>query len=141
MRQEVVRLNQQLQISQARSDAQMKQLSKELAAQQALILREQAAARDASVGAIQPQGSQPVQVQQANREVIPPPAPSRLAGKIDYDGIVRQGVELLQNGDASGALKLAQQLIAGRAEPMGSVQHRRFGGQGAEQTAAGQVDV
>ena len=31
--------------------------------------------------------------------------------KLDYDASVRQGVDLLQNGDAAGALRVAQQLM------------------------------
>jgi len=125
MRQEVVRLNNQLQLSDARNEERLRALSRELAAQQAAARQEQLAlAREAvrELANPQPQG-QPAPLPPVGTQAAPipdavpdtpssAPAPGRDPGqKLDYDTTVRRGVDLLQNGDAAGALKLAQQLM------------------------------
>jgi len=127
MRQEVLRLNQQLQLSDARNEQHLKALSRELAAQQAAAHREQlAVAREAfremasqpaagRPAPLPPEGVQSAPIPAAAADTpssTPAPAPVRDAGqKLDYDTTVRRGIDLLQNGDAAGALKLAQQLM------------------------------
>jgi tetratricopeptide (TPR) repeat protein len=110
MRQEVIRLNSQLQLSEARNEEHLRALSRELAAQQAGARQEQpeAARETAREAANQPA---PAAVPDMPSST-PAPAPVRDAGqRLDYDTTVRQGVDMLQNGDAAGALKLAQQLM------------------------------
>jgi tetratricopeptide (TPR) repeat protein len=129
MRQEVIRLNNQLQLSDARNAERLQALSRTLAEQQAAAHQEQlAAARQAARElAGQPPQGQAAPLAPAGTPSAPPPAavpdapsstpappaaPARDAGgKLDYDTTVRRGVDLLQNGDAAGALKLAQQLM------------------------------
>ena len=122
MRQEVIRLNNQLQLSDARNAERLRALSRELTEQQAAARQEQLAAARQAVRELagQPQGQAaplPVGAPSAVPDTpsstpAPPAAPVRDAGgKLDYDNTVRRGVDLLQNGDAAGALKLAQQLM------------------------------
>jgi tetratricopeptide (TPR) repeat protein len=122
MRQEVERLNNQLQASDARNEEHLRQLSRELAAarQEQLAAAKEAfrelsnqpagsQAAPASAGAATP--SAPVAAADTPSST-PAPAAVRDPGQsADYDATVRRGVDLLQNGDAAGALRLAQQLM------------------------------
>jgi hypothetical protein len=123
MRQEVQRLNDQLKLSDARNEERLRRLSRDLAAQQAAARQEQLAIARQEVREL---ANRPAEGQAAPPS---PPAPApdapsstpaaaavREPGqKADYETTVRQGVDLLQNGDAAGALKLAQQLM--RSDP------------------------
>jgi hypothetical protein len=122
-RQEVQRLNDQLKLSDARSEERLRQLSRDLAAQQAAARKDQlAAAREAVRELANPAAAgpapAPVTAPSAADTPSSTPAAEAVRGpgqKIDYAATVRRGVDLLQNGDAAGALKLAQQLM--QAEP------------------------
>ncbi len=117
MRQEVVRLNEELKFSDARHEEHMKQLSHQLAEQEAVTkqaVRELASRQP-------PQALEPLPPSQPAAD-IPSSTPAqgavraRSSGqKASYDASVRQGVGLLQAGDAEGALKVAQQLM--QSEP------------------------
>jgi hypothetical protein len=118
MRQEVLRLNNQLLLSDARHEERLRALSRELTAQQAAAHNEQLAltkeavrelARQAAAGEPAPPATA---AGPDTPSSTPAPPPVRDAGqKLDYDTAVRRGVDLLQTGDAAGALKLAQQLM------------------------------
>jgi tetratricopeptide (TPR) repeat protein len=126
MRQEVQRLNNQLQVSEARNEEHLKQLSRELAAQQAATRKDQlAAAREAvrelaSQSDSQPAPAAPERSARGASPDTPSSTPAAAAVRepgqnADYDTTVRRGVDLLQNGDAAGAMRLAQQLM--QSEP------------------------
>jgi len=106
MRQEVVRLNDQLKLSDQRSEERLRRLSVQMAEQEAITKQ---AVRD--LANRQPSESLPVPPVD-----IPSSTPAAAASgepnqKPDYDAAVRQGVGLLQNGNPEGALKVAQQLM------------------------------
>lgn len=108
MRQEVVRLNDQLKLSDARNEEHLKQLSHQLSQQEAET--KQAVRELASRG---PQALEPLPDTPSS---TPATSAVRVPGqKLDYDASVRQGVGMLQNGDAEGALKVAQELM--QSEP------------------------
>jgi hypothetical protein len=120
MRQEVVRLNDELQTANARNEEHLRQLSRELAAQHAATREEQIAAARQAVRELAaqpaPPGMAPPQGIPETPSSTPAPSAIRTPGqKADYDASVRQGVDLLQNGDAAGALRVAQQLM--QSEP------------------------
>jgi hypothetical protein len=104
MRQEVARLHDELQLADERSEERLQRLSRQLAAQEA-------ATREA-VRELQSREQSPPDTPSST----PVAAPAREANqKSDYDSGVRQGVDRLQNGDAAGAMKMAQQLM--QSEP------------------------
>jgi len=118
MRQEVVRLNDQLKLSAAHNEERLKQLSRDLTAQEAAARKEQLAfAREA----VRELANQPVEGRTTptapaaapdTPSSVPIAAPVREPGqKVDYEATVRRGVDLLQHGDAAGAMRLAQQLM------------------------------
>jgi len=121
MRQEVVRLNDQLKLSDQRNEEQLRRLSQQvteteaMAKSQEAIAKEQAAITKQAVRDLaNRQPSDPVPA--APPADIPSSTPAGGAGpggnqKLDYDAAVRQGVGLLQNGDSEGALRVAQQLM------------------------------
>jgi Flp pilus assembly protein TadD len=108
MRVEVQRLNDQLKISEQRSSESLRKLSQQVAEQEAvtkeavrdLAARPQSVPMQSSVPGADIPSSTPV--------ADPPRDPNQ---KLDYDAEVRQGVNLLANGDAEGALKVAQHLM------------------------------
>ena len=113
MRQEVVRLNDQLKLADARSQESLQRLSREVAAQQAVTkeaMRQLAADRQPSSS--QPPSTPPADIPSSTPVTAPARDPNQ---KLDYDASVRQGIDLLQNGDAAGALRVAQQLM--QSEP------------------------
>jgi FHA domain len=92
---EVGRLNDELKFSDARTEERLRRMSQQLAAQEAVTkegFRELARR--------QPWPSLP--------PAAPPPDPNQ---QLDYDAAVRQGVDMLQNRDAAGALRVARQLM------------------------------
>jgi len=103
--QEVARLNDELKLADARSEERLRKLSQDLAAQQA-VTREAVRELESRT----PQTSLPPATpgETPSSTPVTAPAPNQ---KLDYDAAVRQGIGLLQSGDADGALKLAQQLI------------------------------
>jgi hypothetical protein len=104
MRQEVARLNDQLKLSDARGEERSRRLSQELAAQ--------AAETKQAVRELESRQPAPLAPLPDTPSSTPAPAPVRDPNqKLDYDAAVRQGVDLLQNGDPAGALKVAQQLM------------------------------
>jgi tetratricopeptide (TPR) repeat protein len=114
MRQEVVRLNDQLKLSDQRNDEQLRRLSQQLTAQEALTKEQEAITKQAVRDLANRQPSDPVPP--AAPADIPSSTPAAAPGsggnqKLDYDASVRQGVGLLQNGDPEGALRVAQQLM------------------------------
>jgi tetratricopeptide (TPR) repeat protein len=121
MRQEVLRLNQQLKISDAHNEERLRQLSRDLAAQEAAARKEQLAmarevaqqlANRPSEGQPPPPAPAPPSAAPETPSSTPAAAAVRAPGRnLDYDATVRRGVDLLQNGDAAGALRLAQQLM------------------------------
>jgi len=105
MREEVQRLNDQLKAEDQRNEERLRRLSQQVSEQTAITKQ---AVRDlAERQPSQPPPSTPV----ADIPSSTPATPVRDSNPKDYDASVRQGVSLLQNGDAEGALKLAQQLI------------------------------
>jgi tetratricopeptide (TPR) repeat protein len=122
MRQEVLRLNDQLKASEAHNEERLKQLSRDLTAQAAAARQEQLAFAKEAVRelASQPVEGRPAPPLASASPAAMPDTPSstpvatavREPGqKLDYDAAVRRGIDLLQNGDVSSALKLAQQLM------------------------------
>ena len=108
MRQEVARLNDQLKLSDARSEESLRRLSQQLAAQEAATKEEvrELASRQADAPLPGPPAG-------SGRTVVHPRngAGRRPQSQADYDAAVRQGIGMLQNGDAAGALKVAQELM------------------------------
>jgi len=105
MHEEVDRLNEQLKAADQRSEERLRRLSAQLAEQETVTKQ---AVRDIT----EHQASQSMPATPAAD--IPsstPAAPAHEANSKDYDGSVRRGVSLLQNGDAEGALRVAQQLM------------------------------
>lgn len=107
MRQEVVRLNDQLKIADQRNEERLRHLSQQVAEQEAVTKQ---AVRDLADRQAAP-SLPPVPAAD-----IPSSTPDTAAvrdgnQKLDYDAAVRQGVGLLQNGNSEGALKVAQQLM------------------------------
>jgi tetratricopeptide (TPR) repeat protein len=114
MRQEVVRLNDQLKLSDQRNEEQLRRLSQQVTETEAVAKSQEAITKQAVRDLANRQPSDPVPP--APPVDIPSSTPATAAGaggnqKLDYDAAVRQGVGLLQNGDPEGALRLAQQLM------------------------------
>jgi tetratricopeptide (TPR) repeat protein len=105
VREEVTRLNDQLKAADQRSEERLRRLSQQIAEQEAVTKQ---AVRDLSER--QTSQSMPA-TPSADIPSSTPAAPAREATPKDYDGAVRQGVSLLQNGDSEGALRVAQQLM------------------------------
>jgi tetratricopeptide (TPR) repeat protein len=108
MRQEVERLNDQLKLADERSEERLRRLSQQVAEQEAVTKQ---AVRD--LAGRQPSSALPPitplpDTPSSTPATAPPRDPNQ---KGDYDASVRQGVDLLQNGDAAGALRVAQQLM------------------------------
>jgi hypothetical protein len=114
MRQEVLRLNEELKLSDRRHEEQMQAMQKQLQQQQALARETEALTK---------QGFREMSKRQT-ADSGPPLPPADIPGstpagapgrdgnqKPDYDAVVKQGVSLLQNGDSEGALRIAQQLM------------------------------
>jgi tetratricopeptide (TPR) repeat protein len=113
MRQEVLRLNEELKLSDRRHEEQMQAVQKQLQQQQALAREQEALTKQ---GFREMSKRQPADSGSLPPADIPGSTPAGAAGrdgsqKLDYDASVRQGVSLLQNGDSEGAMRLAQQLI------------------------------
>ena len=107
MRQEVVRLNEELKLSDERNAEHLRQLSRDLAAQQAAVARQAVREVAGQQPSLPPAGSPEATIPSST-----PVAPARDANqKLDYSASVRQGVDMLQNGNAAGALNMAQQLM------------------------------
>jgi hypothetical protein len=109
MRREVVRMNDELKMADDRNQANLRQLSRQLAEQEAVTKQ---AVREM---ANRPQSLEPLPAQPApNIPSSTPaaPAPAVPATAASYETSVHQGVDMLRNGDADGALKMAQQLIS-----------------------------
>jgi hypothetical protein len=108
MRQEVERLNDQLKLADERSEERLRRLSQQVTEQEAVTKQ---AVRD--LASRQPSSALPPIVPLPDTpSSTPATAPARDPNqKLDYDASVRQGVDLLQNGDAAGALRVAQQLM------------------------------
>ena len=121
MRQEVQRLNAELQLADSRNAERLRQLSRDLTAQEAITRKEQVAAARQAVRELagQPAQSGPPPAvpppQSATETPSSTPAPPAVREPTGYDASVRQGVDLLQNGDPAGALRVAQQLM--QSEP------------------------
>jgi hypothetical protein len=114
MRQEVVRLNDQLKLSDQRSEERLRRLSQQVTEQEAIVKEQAAITKQAVRDLANRQPSDPVPA--APPADIPSSTPAAAPGrdgnqKLDYDAAVRQGVGLLQNGDPEGALRVAQQLM------------------------------
>ena len=105
VREEVTRLNDQLKAADQRSEERLRRLSQQITEQEAVTKQ---AVRDLTER--QTSQSMPA-VPPADIPGSTPAAPAREASPKDYDGAVRQGVSLLQNGDSEGALRVAQQLM------------------------------
>jgi FHA domain len=106
--QEVARLNDELKLSDARSEERLRRMSQQLAAQEAVTKE---AFRE--LAGRQPESSLPPTVPGSDTPsstpvTAPAPDPNQ---KLDYDTAVRQGVDMLQNRDTAGALRVAQQLM------------------------------
>jgi tetratricopeptide (TPR) repeat protein len=106
MREEVVRLNDQLKLSDQRNEERLRRLSQQLAEQEAVTKE---AVRD--LANRQPPESLPVPPVDIPSSTPVVAASGDANPKLDYDAAVRQGVGLLQNGNPEGALKVAQQLM------------------------------
>jgi hypothetical protein len=108
MRAEVERLTEQLKLSDQRSAESMRRLSQQMAEQEAITKE---AVRDAAASRDSPAASQPT-MSPAAIPTSTPGTPARDAATGgDYDSQVNRGVKLLADGDAEGALKVAQQLM------------------------------
>jgi FHA domain len=112
MRQEVLRLNEQLKVSDARNEEHLRQLSRQLTEEEAATRQGQAAAARQAVREL---AGQPASLPPADTPSSTPVPARDSAQKLDYQASVRQGVDMLQSGDAAGALKVAQQLM--QSEP------------------------
>jgi hypothetical protein len=114
MRQEVLRLNEQLKVSDARNEEHLKQLSRQLTEQEAATRQAQVAAARQAVRELagQPASLPAADIPSSTPAMPPAGDPAR---QPNYQASVRQGVDLLQKGDADGALKVAQQLM--QSEP------------------------
>ncbi len=106
MREEVVRLNDQLKLADQRNEERLRHLSQQMAEQEAVTKQ---AVRD--LANRQPAESLPVPPVDIPSSTPVTGAPADPNQKLDYEAAVRQGVGLLQNGDPDGALKVAQQLM------------------------------
>ena len=121
MQQEVVRLNEQLQAADSRNAERMRALSREVAQQADTTRRGQVeaarqAVRELAAGeqpALPPNGGTPASIPSSTPATAP--APAGTVNRFDYDATVRQGVNMLQNGNAVGALRVAEQLM--QAQP------------------------
>ena len=106
--QEVQRLNQELQLADARSDERLRKLTQEFSAQEAVTKEAMRQLSDRQPSATPPTAA-PADIPSST-----PVAPPARNQKLDYDAW-SAGVNLLQNGDAAGALRMAQQLM--QSEP------------------------
>jgi outer membrane murein-binding lipoprotein Lpp len=106
MREEVDRLNTELQAADQRNEQRLRHLSQQLNEEEAVTKQ---AVRD--LADRQQSQAMPATVPPADIPGSTPAAPPREANPKDYDAAVKTGVGLLQNGDPDGALKVAQQLI------------------------------
>jgi pSer/pThr/pTyr-binding forkhead associated (FHA) protein len=106
MREEVVRLNDQLKLADQRNEERLRHLSQQMAEQEAVTKQ---AVRD--LANRQPAESLPVPPVDIPSSTPVTGAPADPNQKLDYEAAVRQGVGLLQNGNPDGALKVAQQLM------------------------------
>ena len=95
-----------MKLSDARSEERLRRLSQQVTEQEAITKQavRDLASRPAS-GALPPPASD---IPSSTPAAAPARDPNQ---KLDYDAAVRQGVDMLQNGDAAGALKVAQQLM------------------------------
>ena len=105
MRQEVERLNDELKVADQRSEERLRRLSQQMAEQEAITKQAVRDMADRQLAQSMPS------VPPADIPSSTPATPARDVNPRDYDAAVRQGVGLLQNGDAEGALKVAQQLM------------------------------
>ena len=118
MRQEVVRLQGALETSDEKSAERLRQLSRDLAAQAAITRKEEvAAARQVmrEIAGQLPATSAPAPTAAGQEPVTASPDPIVTKDPASYDQGVRRGVDMLQNGDAAGAMRIAQQLM--QAQP------------------------
>jgi tetratricopeptide (TPR) repeat protein len=107
MRQEVVRLNDQLKLADQRNEERLRHLSQQVAEQEAVTKQ---AVRDLADRQAAP-ALPPVPAADIPSSTPETAAPRDGNQKLDYDAAVRQGVGLLQNGNSEGALRVAQQLM------------------------------
>ena len=118
MRQEVVRLQGALQTADEKSAERMQRLSRDMAAQAAITRKEQvAAARQVmrEIAGQLPATGSPTPVTAGQEPVVASPDPIVTKDPVSYDQGVRRGVDMLQNGDSAGAMRVAQQLM--QAQP------------------------
>jgi tetratricopeptide (TPR) repeat protein len=108
MREEVARLNDQLKLSDARSEESLRRLSQQLAAQEAATKEEVRELASRQADAPLPSPLPGADAPSSTPVTAPAGDPNR---KLDYDAAVRQGIGMMQNGDAAGALKVAQELM------------------------------
>jgi hypothetical protein len=111
VRQEVERLNEQLQAAEQRNQENMQKLSKQMAEQSAIVREQEAITKQAVRDLANRPATEPAPPASEIPSSTPNPPAGSTSGKLDYDAGVRQGVELLRNGDTDGAMKLAQQLM------------------------------
>jgi tetratricopeptide (TPR) repeat protein len=114
MRQEVLRLNDQLKLADAHNEERLRRLSQQVAAQEAITKEAVRELQDREASAAP---ASPAQLPSAAPPSTPATTPARDA-KADsaYPAAIRHGVDLLQSGDAAGALRVAQQLIQSEPE-------------------------
>jgi len=112
MRQEVSRLNDQMKISDERAAEQLKQLSRQMAEQEA-VTKQAVREMQNRPQNLEPMPAQPAPETPSSTPVEPPVRTS--VQQASYETTVHQGVDMLRNGDPDGAFKLAQQLI--QSEP------------------------
>jgi len=113
MRQEVLRLNDELKLADAHNEERLRRLSQQVAAQEAITKDAVRELEDRQLAAAAaPPAQAPPGTPAPAPTSTPATAPARDT-KADnaYPAAVRHGVDLLQSGDAAGAMKVAQQLI------------------------------
>jgi predicted Zn-dependent protease len=116
MRQEVARLNDQLKLSDVRSEERLRRLSQQVAAEEAITKQAVRELEDRQPSPALPLAQQPSATPASTPASNPAPAPARdTSVDTRYPAAIRHAVDLLQGGDASGALRVAQQLI--QSEP------------------------
>jgi tetratricopeptide (TPR) repeat protein len=106
MHEEVQRLNDQLKVSEQRNAESLRKLSQQMAEQTALT-RE--AIGHPAEDSMPPQPSSPPVAEKYPASTKEPPHDS--GARPDYDAAVRRGVGMLADGNAEGALQVAQQLM------------------------------
>jgi Flp pilus assembly protein TadD len=116
MRQEVARLNDQLKLSDVRSEERLRRLSQQVAAEEAITKEAVRELEDRQPSPALPPAQQPPATPASTPASNPAPAPARdTSVDTKYPAQIRHAVDLLQSGDAAGALRVAQQLI--QSEP------------------------